>query len=863
MSPGLELDRVNRFVRLRPLLGPVFAVVLFAIALSLLQGELRGDLLADIVRQVRGTAVSTLAIAGVLTVLSYSVFVGYDLLGLRYVGHPLPLARVALVSFVSTAFSTALGFPLLTGGPVRFRLYSMWGVPLGAIAKTLAFWSLTFWLGVAMITGVVCLASPTVARDMLHLPLPLVGGLGGSCLALVGAYVVWSVRGGAALELRGVEIRRPTPRLVAAQLAVACADWIAAAAVLYWLMPARLELSFLPFVGAFTLAFVAGLVSHVPGGLGVFESVLLLLVPDAAQDPAVLGALAVFRLVYYVAPLLTAAALLGAYEVARQRHWVGKVAGTAGRLVPDIAPRLLAVTTFVAGAILLISGATPPTTTMWSRLAIDLLPVPVLDASQLLASSAGVGLMLLASGLQRRLDAAWHLTIGLLLSGLLFSVLRGHDWETGVALGVMVVALLPSHRHFTRKAALLAEPFTPGWVAAICIVVLTGVYIATFAFAHAEYSTERWWSLAADAHAPTVWRTTIGAAVVLGAVALARLLRSVDPVSPTLTAEEMTRAAATADRVPDTKAHLAKLGDKRLLFGEDATSMLMYDVAGQSCIALGDPHGSLPERIALAERFVTLAHGMDRQPVFYQTSAPFLPIYVDLGLQVYKIGEEARVWLPDFSLDGGQRKWMRRVLNALDKVPVTFNVVPQADVPPMLPELRRISDDWLKRKRTREKKFSLGNFTEAYVGQFPQAVVMHEGRICAFANVWSSGDREELSVDLMRFDGEAPPNTMDYLMINLMRWGRANGYRWMNLGMAPLSGLEPQPHSPMLHRAGHAVFRLGEGFFNFKGLRAYKEKFHPTWEARYLAAPSSFGLARAVADIASLISGGIVGTVIK
>ena len=197
------------------------------------------------------------------------------------------------------------------------------------------------------------------------------------------------------------------------------------------------------------------------------------------------------------------------------------------------------------------------------------------------------------------------------------------------------------------------------------------------------------------------------------------------------------------------------------------------------------------------------------------------------------------------------------------KAQVTFDVVPQVDVSAVLPELRRISDDWLRRKRTREKKFSLGNFTEAYVGQFPQAMVMHEGRICAFANVWSSGDREELSVDLMRFDGEAPPNTMDYLMINLMRWGRANGYRWMNLGMAPLSGLEPQPYSPLLHRAGHTVFRLGEGFFNFKGLRAYKEKFHPTWEARYLAAPSSFGLARAVADIASLISGGIAGTVIK
>jgi phosphatidylglycerol lysyltransferase len=104
---------------------------------------------------------------------------------------------------------------------------------------------------------------------------------------------------------------------------------------------------------------------------------------------------------------------------------------------------------------------------------------------------------------------------------------------------------------------------------------------------------------------------------------------------------------------------------------------------------------------------------------------------------------------------------------------------------------------------------------------------------------------------------------MDYLFVELMMWGRSRGYRWFSLGMAPLSGLEDHPLAPLWHRVGVFVFRHGEHFYNFEGLRRYKEKFDPVWEPRYLACTGGLAATRALLDIGRLIGGGVKGIVAK
>ena len=178
--------------------------------------------------------------------------------------------------------------------------------------------------------------------------------------------------------------------------------------------------------------------------------------------------------------------------------------------------------------------------------------------------------------------------------------------------------------------------------------------------------------------------------------------------------------------------------------------------------------------------------------------------------------------------------------------------------------LREISDLWLTRKNTREKGFSLGFFNEDYISRTDVAVVYDEaGRIMAFANLWKNGGKEELSVDLMRYNPESPNGIMEFLFVELILWGKEENYQWFSLGIAPLAGLERHPLAPLWHKIGTAIFDLGEEFYNFEGLYEYKAKFSPVWQPRYLAAPAGLSIPLILMTITHLISGGWKGVFSK
>lgn len=279
---------------------------------------------------------------------------------------------------------------------------------------------------------------------------------------------------------------------------------------------------------------------------------------------------------------------------------------------------------------------------------------------------------------------------------------------------------------------------------------------------------------------------------------------------------------------------------------------------------MGDPIAPREEVVELAWAFRESCDRHGGWTVFYEVGTENLSVYLDLGLTLFKIGEEARVGLKAFSLEGSARKELRHVRNRLEKDGYTFEIKPPEEIEGVLPELKRISDAWLNAKNTREKGFSLGFFSPNYIRQFPCAVVRKQDRIVAFANLWQGAERDELSMDLMRYSAEAPDNVMDYLFIRLMLWGKEQGFRWFSLGMAPLAGLEGHPElAPIWNRLGAFVFRHGEHFYNFQGLRRYKDKYDPEWEPRYLAIPGGLKLPRVFTNIAALISGGMTGVVGK
>ncbi len=839
-------------------LAPVISVIAFAFVALILHRELAAYSLHDIAKAVRTIPSSALWSAAAFAALSYALLTLYDTLGIRYTGKLVQYPRIALTSFIAYAFGHNLGLAAFTGAAVRYRIYSAAGLSAIDVAMVVSFCALTTTVGLGLVggTALIFAAPGTTALHLGHVWSQLFGWL---AVATVAGYLTWASLARRPLVVGAWELRPPGRAIALPQALLAVVELSVAAGVLWALMPSSANVDFVTFIGVFAIGVAGGVASQVPGGLGVFEAIVLLALPHVAA-PDLLGALIAYRAIYYFLPLTIAAAALLMHELRAHRQRVTHAARAAsnwvGPLLLPIAPQMIATLVFVAGGVLLVSGATPSIDTRIQALRA-VMPLPLLELSHLAGSVIGVGLLILARGLSRRLSGAYHITFWLLLAGIVASLLKGLDIEESIFLSVVLLTLWLARQAFYRSSSLLSQRFTPSWIASISILVAFSIWIGLLAYRHIPYSNDLWWTFALHGDAPRMLRASLAVVLLLAAVLAMKLLQPARRVTMDAETDGVARAAAVLAQSGSSVANAALTGDKRFLLHPAGDAFVMYQVQGRSWIALGDPVGPTSRHEELVWAFRELVDRAGGRIAFYQVTPASLPIYVDLGLSLLKVGEEARVPLADFSLDGSARAALRQAQKRATRANLRFEVVPPDKLQPLLPSLRTISDQWLEEKATAEKGFSIGAFSEAYVQQFPVAVIRLDDAPVAFANLWPTATREELSVDLMRFSPDAPNGTMDYLFIELMLWGKQHGYRWFNLGMAPLSGLEARALAPTWRKLGGFLYRHGEAFYNFEGLRRYKNKFDPIWEPRYLASPGGLQLPAVLIDLTTLISGGV------
>jgi phosphatidylglycerol lysyltransferase len=837
--------------------GPLLSLLLLCLALWALHAMATEVTYRQIGAYVHGLPNADIALAILLTGAGFAVMTLYDWFGLASIGRRLPAKRVGLISFISYAFSNALGMSLLVSGSIRYRFYVQAGLSTGEVARVVLYTTLSFWLGLAALTGVTLLIvpiPPEVPFSSLRIPLAIV---------LVLVPLAWF--SAAALVRRPIRIGRwafntPTPQVAARQILIGALDWGLASGVLYVLMPQEIVGGFGHFLAIFVLAQMAGLISHVPGGLGVFEAVMLAgfgATGNHGLEAPILGSLTAFRLVYYLLPLGVATVMVIWREIRGLRH--------TALITPwfsSLLPPFFAGLTLIAGAVLLFSGAT---LAIPGRMEIlrGFVPLPLVEVSHFLSSVVGMLLLILARGLQRRLDAAYVLTLVLLIVGAVLSLLKGIDYEEATLLSLLALALAPAHRHFYRRASLFRASFSIGWMVAIAAVLGCSTWLVFFSFKHVEYSNNLWWEFSFHhGGAPRALRALVGATAVVMLFALANLIRPVRTRRALPDDADLARAMPLLKGFSSAQAHLALVGDKMLMFAPEDRAFIMYDIEGRSWVAMGDPVGESEDaRRELVWRFREECEHAGGWPLFYQVRPEDLDLYLEVGMSLLKIGEEARVRLETFNLDGKSKKTLRGTVNKLARDGLRMEIVPIEGVPALLPRLKVISDAWMRDKKVREKRFSLGLFDERYLARTPMAVVWQGDEPVAFANVFVTTSKEEASVDLMRHLPDGPSGIMDFLFIELMVWAKAEGYRWFNLGMAPLSGLQNRRTAPLWSRFGAMVFGRGERFYNFRGLHRYKDKFDPEWEPRYIAVAGGMGVPLALANVASLISGGLGGVV--
>lgn len=800
-----------------------------------------------VVTELLATPAPSVLAAVCLTLTSFTALTFCDHAALRVLGEPRPWRQIAPGAFSAFAIAHSVGFGPLTGVAVRLRYYVPLGIPALVVARVLVVVMTTLGTGLAVLLVV----STGVAAGSLA---PVLGVPRGvliltSLTAAAGLALLyrWARRHGEiAIPWLG-RVALPDDRASALLLAVSLVDLAASAGVVWVLLPGH-PISFAAFLPVFTVAVVAGIASHVPAGLGVFEAVLLAGMSGVIAPAELLAALALYRIVYSVMPVAIAALAIAFAEIRRS------AAGEALSALAGLAPQAAAALALILGAMLVFSGVTPSRPEDLDLLA-RFVPLPLLEGAHFIASVLGAFLMLSARGLAFRARPAWAVATILAPLAAAASLVKAIAAYEAVALTLLTLLLLLTRREFPRPGAAAGAGLSDRSIAAATAVLIGAAGLLAFVHDHTAFSRDSWLTFEFVAEAPRGLRALVGAALVVAGGGLWALMRPRSAVPGPPTPSDLAAAVAIVDRQPSAEANLVRMGDKHLLFSADRQGFIMYGRRGSSRIALFDPvgpHALWPELVC---SFVEMARRSGGRAAFYEVGAENLAVYADFGLTCLKLGEEARVDLAAFTLEGSRAKGYRNALSRGVREGLAVEIPGTERIPDMLPELGQISDEWLAARGGREKGFSLGWFAPDYVASQRVAVLRRRGRVVAFATLMETACREEVTVDLMRFREGLPHGAMEFLFLRLFEHFKADGVRWFGLGMAPLAGLSESPTAPTWHRLGHVLFEHGNRFYGFKGLRAFKDKFRPVWTPRFLAVSSTLTPALALLDAARLIGG--------
>ncbi|ARV58287.1 hypothetical protein BZZ01_06235 [Nostocales cyanobacterium HT-58-2] len=518
---------------------------------------------------------------------------------------------------------------------------------------------------------------------------------------------------------------------------------------------------------------------------------------------------------------------------------------------------LWSVTIFtgLVGVVNLVSAVTPNLheRNHWLR---QFLPFDIRAGGHIFAALTGFVLLTLATNLLRRKRIAWLLTIALLIISILSHLIKGLDYEESLLSGVLLMQLLLMRHVFTAKSdrpsiaqgarvLIGALLFTLAY-GTIGFYLLDGKFSENFNWVEAIAQTLSMFftednaglqpkSRFGEFFADSIY--IIAASTI--SYALLMLLRPVFLRDSATFKERMQAREIVENYGCSSLAAFTLLSDKSYFFSPSGCSVIAYVPRGRGAIALGDPIGPVDDRQEVIVSFQLFCQRNDWYPAFYQTLPDDIDLYKSLGFQILKIGEEAIVDLKAFTLQGKAGRNLRTAVNRMTKLGynVRFYQPPIADE--LLHQLKSVSDEWLQLVQGSEKKFSLGWFDEAYLRECEIVAVQSSyGEIIAFTNIVSEYQLNEVTNDMMRHRNSMENGTMDFLFISMFQHYKERGYDSFNIGLSALAGVGATQESRRLEKVLHYLYKHLERFYNFQGLHAYKDKFHPRWESRYLVFPS-------------------------
>ena len=811
----------------------IWPFALGAVVLAASWGPLREIHTRDFRADLRALDTGWILAAAALTIANIAVMGMYDVIAFRHTRTRwIERWRYGAVAF---AWSNFLTLGPLAGPAVRFWLYrpavdDLAELHGGVLSVTLAFSSgLIGWIAAVLITS--WLHAGLAA--MILISVPCVFGVTAIARWLVGRWKRFSDH--AAGTAHALELA-----------VVGWIDWLLAGAAFIGCVRATGLGTAAPLaiLRTFFLGQGIGLVSFVPGGLGSSDAFWIAHLPIVKSAAA--AALMAYRFIYYVGPWAIASLLL--------LSWVSR--RTTRRL--ELARRIVASLVGGGGLLILLSSASPA---LQARLPITqrFVPLALVEASVMTAAFAGLLLVVLARGLARGYRAAFRSTMILLTLGCVAAIMKGLDWEEASILLVLALAARSQSSLFDRPSRgrwLDTSDLVLGFTALALFVVF-----GTFSFHINEVTLQRWTHIGYHLQATRFVRAALALTFALAASTAWVLMRTPRRFTH-LPAEDIAGTLALHNRIGrTTNPMLVATGDKEAFIAGEL-GFCLYRTLGPYMFIFSDPVVRCPaERPAFLDALFAFAAEIDRRPAFYQISPEWMPPLHDRGYDFFKVGEESMVPLAPVTLTGSTGKLNRQFLKRAERDGITFRVIEREEVVRRMDELADVSNEWLRARDGVERHFSVGFFDAAYLGQFRCAVVENaEGRLLGFANLLEGPAHYEFSIDLMRYRATGP-SVMDFMIVSLLLEGQRLGYTRFNLGMAPLAEVGAQRDAHRRERMAYFLFRRGEQWYNFQGLRFFKQKFNPEWQPRYMAYQNTWEWLIAAAYLGALTAGGWQGLV--
>jgi phosphatidylglycerol lysyltransferase len=822
--------------RVLPALRAVWPWLLLTIVAVVGWKELREVDFLRVRDLLRVTDIAAVALLLAATVANLALGGFYDVAALGDRTLPPTATRRWSVGVIAFAWSNFLTIGPLAGPALRLWLYGPMGVSAGRARRALVTILAAFTTGLCVWCAAVFVPLPEVlAGPVARIVLAAVAGAG---IAYGSAHIH---------RLWNGEASPGRTRTAMTLAAVATVDWLLAFVVFH--LAVSSQVPDVPLGESMRIFFVGqlvGLVSLVPGGFGSADLTWgARLSTLTGHHDRIAAALLLYRVVYYAVPFVFASLVLAGRFV------------SAGRRTAAAARTGLASYAFLCGAVLLASAASPSLSDR-SRILQNMVPLALVEISHGASILVGFILILVSRGLARGYRSSHRLSVALFLAAALTTFLKGLDYEEAILALVAAVLLILFRAAFQRDGRLHPSIEYVASAGLAAVLLFGAVGLGSYdAWPDVPTAFSRFAFLAHE-------ERFVRGLVVLASVAVIVALRlGQRPRSPDVLPDgpAIDRALAEVEALGrNTNPMLVATGDKAFFRRTpEEAGFIAYRTSGRFLVAWSDPVCAPGQEYDQLSAFIEHAADWDREAVLYQISPALLPVAHDLGFVFFKLGEEAIVDLTSFDLRGNKAKTQRHAINAMEKAGGRFRIVEGDALLEKLSALREVSDAWLAAKGATEKGFSLGRFDAEYVRRFACAIVEDSAsRVVAFANVLSGPRGEEISVDMMRHSdtsSSALPSPMEYLILSLMQDAKARGYTRFNLGMAPLAAVGATRRARPIERLAHQFFLHGEAWYNYQGLRRFKERFHPAWEPRYLAYRRPWDWPFAVAATTQLVSG--------